>query len=221
MTTSPFTQALQAEVAALQTAHPILAGALDRAFALVADGAVYPLEDGKSAHVRSQSDPTLSHLVNGTCDCKATQYHAAPCAHRLALRLYQRTAARLTVDEEERWESVEAPEATPPTPAPLPEAPCSVNVHVTISGRQVQLTLRGVSEDEVLSRLARVLAQYPLPQPQPQPQRSPQQHNAAAMHRKVTDFCPVYNVGMQQNEKNGRTWYSHYDETAGRWCKGR
>ena len=113
MTTPTFTETLQAEVATLQAQHPILAGALDKAFALVVDGGVFPLPDGTSAHVRSQSDPTVSHLVNGTCDCKATQYHTAPCAHRLAFRVYQRTVERLTVDPEERWEPVADPEPPP------------------------------------------------------------------------------------------------------------
>ena len=108
-----FTETLHAEVATLQTQHPILAGALDKAFALVVDGGVFPLDDGRTAHVRSQSDPTTSHLVNGTCDCKATKYHEAPCAHRLAFRVYQRTVERLTVDPEERWEPVADP-APPP-----------------------------------------------------------------------------------------------------------
>ena len=114
MTTPTFTETLHAEVATLQAQHPILAGALDKAFTLVAGGHVFPLDDGRTAHVRSQSDPSVSHLVNGTCDCKATQYHAAPCAHRLAFRVYQRTVERLTVDpEEERWEPVADPEPPP------------------------------------------------------------------------------------------------------------
>jgi hypothetical protein len=93
-------------------------------------------------------------------------------------------------------------------PAPLPEAPASVNVHITIAGRQVQLTLRDTDEVRLLAR--------------PQGQAlSPQQHNAAAMHRTVTDFCPIHQVAMKENTKDGRRWFSHYDETAGRWCKGR
>ena len=39
MTTPTFPEALQAEVATLQPQHPILAGALDKAFTLVAGGA--------------------------------------------------------------------------------------------------------------------------------------------------------------------------------------
>jgi len=93
-------------------------------------------------------------------------------------------------------------------PAPLPEAPACVNVHITIAGRQVQLTLRDTDEVRLLAR--------------PQGQAlSPQQHNAAAMHRTVTDFCPIHQVAMKENTKDGRRWFSHYDETAGRWCKGR
>ena len=93
-------------------------------------------------------------------------------------------------------------------PAPLPEAPASVNVHITIAGRQVQLTLRDTDEVRLLAR--------------PQGQAlSPQQHNAAAMHRPVSGFCPVHNVQMKLNEKDGRQWWSHYDEGAGRWCKGK
>ena len=115
MSTSTFTDALQVEVATLQAQHPILAGALDKAYALLVDGGVFPLPDGHTAHVRSQSDPTVSHLVNGTCDCKGAQYHAAPCAHRLAFRVYQRTVERLTVDpEDERWEPVVGPEEPAP-----------------------------------------------------------------------------------------------------------
>jgi len=83
-----------------------------------------------------------------------------------------------------------------------------VNVHITIAGRQVQLTLRDTDEVRLLAR--------------PQGQAlSPQQHNAAAMHRTVTDFCPIHQVAMKENTKDGRRWFSHYDETAGRWCKGR
>jgi hypothetical protein len=109
-------------------------------------------------------------------------------------------------------------------PAPLPEAPASVNVHITIAGRQVQLTLRDTDEVRLLARLEEVLQRFPLPQPPAQPQGqalSPQQHNAAAMHRTVTDFCPIHQVAMKENTKDGRRWFSHYDETAGRWCKGR
>ena len=46
-----------------------------------------------------------------------------------------------------------------------------MNVHVTIAGRQVQVTLRGHDDLEVLARLETLLARYPAPaSPQGQPQ---------------------------------------------------
>jgi hypothetical protein len=116
------------------------------------------------------------------------------------------------------------PVVTETASAPLPEAPASVNVRLLIDGRDCQLTLRDRDEGRLLERLAAVLKQYPLPQPAAGPtqghnQLSPQQHNAAAMHKKVTGFCPVHNVQMKENEKDGRRWFSH--QVDGRWCKGR
>ena len=205
MSAPSFTEVLAAEVATLQAQHPILAGALDRAYTLLVTGAVFPLDDGCTAHVRSQSDPTVSHLVNGTCDCKGAQYHAAPCAHRLAFRVYHRTVERLTVDPEERWEPVAGPEE----PAPLPEARCSVNVRLVVHGREVQITLRGDEEAEVLARLEAVLERYPAPPKLPaQPQGQGK------------DWCHKHQTTMKLNPgKDGHTWYSHRTPE-GQWCKG-
>ena len=109
---------------------------------------------------------------------------------------------------------------TAPT-APLPEAPCSVNCHVTIGGRQVQVTLRGQDETEVLTRLEALFARYPVAQiPATTQALSPQQHNAAAMHKPVTDFCQIHNTAMQLNTKDGRSWWSHRKPEGG-FCKGR
>jgi hypothetical protein len=41
------------------------------------------------------------------------------------------------------------------------------------------------------------------------------------MHRPTTGFCAVHNVPMKENEKDGRRWWSHYDEAASRWYKGK
>ena len=186
---------------------------------------------------RSTGKLGLRPLVNGVCEC--ADYPRAPgnlCAHRLAYGIARRAAERtpaLPAPVETEASSPAAAGVTPDqdylgnveTPAPpLPEAPASVNVRLTIGGREVQLTLRDTSEERLLVRLEEVLQRFPLPQPQAQPspqQLSPQQHNAAAMHRKVVDFCPIHNCAMKENTKDGRRWFSHYDETAGRWCKGR
>jgi len=104
--------------------------------------------------------------------------------------------------------------AQTPTPAPLPEAPASVNVRLTIGGREVQLTLRGTDEAEVLTRLEAVLARYPQPQP---PAPAPSRQAPAP----EIGWCHTHGVEMTLNTKDGRQWWSHYDATAGRWCKGR
>ena len=102
------------------------------------------------------------------------------------------------------------PHSVHTTTAPLPEAPCSVNCHIMIAGRQVQLTLRDTDEGRLLERLGAVLALYPVPQPPTRGQPS-QGHDKS--------WCTVHDVAMQQTTKDGRSWWSHM--SANGWCKGR
>ena len=53
------------------------------------------------------------------------------------------------------------PTAAPASAAAWPAAPVSVNVHVTIAGRQVQVTLRDSDETRLLAWLEVLLAQFP------------------------------------------------------------
>ena len=89
----------------------------------------------------------------------------------------------------------------------LPEAPASVNVHLELAGRQVQLTLRDSDEGRVLARLDAVLQRFPLVVT-PTSARAP-----------AEGWCSKHGVQMRQNHKDGRTWYSH--KTADGWCKGK
>ena len=201
MSTATFTETLQAEVATLQAEHPLLKGALDRAFQIVVRGDIFPLPDGRSAHVRSQSDPDTSHLVNGTCDCLATQYRKEPCVHRYAFRLYQKAVERLMGDpEEERWAPVDLPAA----PTVLPEAPASANCHIIIAGRQVQLTLRDSDEARLLRRLQDVLLQYPVPV-------------APTQGQDDTPSCPTH--GFLRKGKRG--WFCPHKLDDDTWCKSK
>jgi len=68
---------------------------------------------------------------------------------------------------------------------------------------RVQLTLRDHDEVRLLARLEAVLQRYP----QPQPPASQGQ-----------GWCAVHNTAMQENHKEGRTWYSHKTDQG--WCKG-
>jgi len=106
------------------------------------------------------------------------------------------------------------PEPAPPPPRPvaaLGEAPASVNVRVTICGREVQITLRDTDEARLLERLQEVLQRYPLPQPEAP--RGPKPESQGK------DFCQMHQCAMTLNNKQGRQWWSH--RTADGWCKGR
>jgi hypothetical protein len=215
-----FTQILKTEVDRMRTAHPEREGDLAKASALILQGMVTPTEDPATAHVLS-SDGAAHYTVNGSCSCQAGQ-HGKACKHMHAWRLYRHVVRKV----EEQAQPVQDDLGNVETP-PLGEAPASVNVRVQIAGREVQITLRGVSEDDVLTRLERVLARYPAaPATQPPGARdqglnqlSPQQHNAAAMHKKVTDFCQVHGLPMQRHENAKGVWYSHFVD--GKHCKGR
>lgn len=102
MTTFPFLDTLHTEVVTLQAQFSDLADAIGRASALLADGRLFPEEDGRSTMVRS-SDGEHFYFVNGHCGCKTSSYHQGPCKHRLALRLYQKVCDRLAEEATERW----------------------------------------------------------------------------------------------------------------------
>ena len=177
-------------------------GRVESAARLVINGDVEPLDDG-SIKVGG-SDPTRYYLLTGqACTCTDFTQGKAPegwCKHRIAAGIAKRVQEVLA----------QSPPVEPGAPsAPLPEAPCSVNVRLMIDGRDCQLTLRDTEEARLLQRLTIVLRQYPLPQPAPQ---APPQGQGAG-------WCQVHQTRMTQTTKHGRSWYSHRTEQG--WCKGR
>jgi hypothetical protein len=217
-----FREVLAGLAAKTLTKIPALNGRVEKATRLVLQGDVELHEDG-TALVNSLTHPTLAYQVApGLCQCK--DYDRAPehlCCHRLAVGFVRKIQAVLPtppvpgVPDVEPWaDNDPEPEPTPaPAPAPLGEAPCSVNVHLTIAGRQVQLTLRGHDEGDVLTRLETVLARYP----QPQVPAQPQAQAPAPVEKR---YCPKHGTEMQQNHKDGRSWWSHR-LADGSWCKGK
>jgi hypothetical protein len=215
---------------------------IESAVKLVLMHDVMPQADG-SILVGSSRDPLQSYLLVGTaCECQDFTRGQAPegwCQHRIAAGIHQRVGELLPPEPApvppENHLSPAPEQNLNPAPEPhlnsegegnlnpLPEAPASCNVYLTISGHKVQVTLRDGDEQRMLDRLQILLDQYPVPAPQAssqgQNQLSSQQHNAAAMHKRVVDFCPVHNVAMQLNQKEGRSWYSHRTDEG--WCKGR
>jgi hypothetical protein len=221
MTTSTLTpdrqtfRALVADVAALAKARlpEAVNGRLEGAIKLVLAHDVTLCADG-SIEVGSCTDPLkVYRLVGQTCECKDFTDGKAPdgwCRHRIAAGIDKRVRELL-------------PEAPAPEPQatvaatvasePLYEAPASVNVRLTIGGREVQLTLRDHDEARLLVRLEEILQRYPLVQPQPP---APPQGQGEGQ----PGWCAIHNVAMQENEKDGRRWFSHRSPE-GQWCKGR
>jgi hypothetical protein len=176
-----------------------LHGRLERATALVLSGGVFVEDDGSTVHVRCTNG---WYSVNGHCPCPdAQRAQDGLCKHRLAKGLYRRAS-----------ELVRAPQPQPSAvladaPAPLPEAPASVNVHLELGGRQVQLTLRDTDEGRLLHRLETILQRFPLVVTPTDTAARPE------------GWCTRHGLQMKRNHKEGRTWYSH--KTAEGWCKGK
>jgi hypothetical protein len=179
-------------------------GRVESAVKLVLQGDVTFLDDG-TVQVGS-SDPTRYYRLTGqACTCTEFEQGKAPegwCKHRIAAGIHKRVAEMLA-------ESMRAADTAAETmsPAPLPEAPASVNVRLTIGGREVQVTLRDSDETRLLKRLEALQARYPMPQ-------APVQASSTA-----AGWCSIHAAQMTLNEKAGRTWYSH--KTPQGWCKGR
>ena len=211
MTTSTDRQTFRETVALVATAAkaklPLAVnGRIESAAKLVLWQDVEPQDDG-SILVGSASDPGKQYrLVGLTCECQDFTRGQAPegwCAHRIAAGIHKRVHQLLAP----------APEPTPPA-GPLPEAPASVNVRVTMAGREVQWTLRDTDEARLAARLEALLACYPLPQPALEAARPPQ---GPPLGR---GWCSKHGVQMKQTTKDGRSWWSHRT-AAGQWCKGR
>jgi hypothetical protein len=200
-------------------------GRVEKAAAIVLNDDVELLADGK-ARVASQSNgQTVYHIANGECDCK--DYPKAPshwCRHRIARRLHLRATALAKhklapldgasngqttpashdapAGEAQVWRS----NTTPTPPPPLPEAPASCNVYVTLAGRKVQVTLRDSDEQRLLARLDALLQRFPAAA-EPEDEQEPPE-----------GWCRKHGVQMKLRNGEHGSWWSH--KTADSWCKG-
>jgi hypothetical protein len=132
-------------------------GRIESAVKLVLVQDVTPQADG-SILVGSSSDPLKTYRLTGTtCECQDFTRGQAPdgwCQHRIAAGIAKRVQELLPAEPApvepemvEPWpdndpEPVPESEAPASPAVPLPEAPASVNVRLTIAGREVQWTLR-------------------------------------------------------------------------------
>jgi hypothetical protein len=196
-------------------------GRVDKAVALVLNGDVELVADGK-ARVASQANGTTEYVVcNGTCECK--DFAKAPsgwCKHRIAAGMQKRATALMQRTLAQSNGQAEPPsQPTPAQPdaptAPLPEAPVSITLKATLHGHEVMVTLRGVdfasvkAQVEQASEWLRVQA----------PAQPPTQSTEHADRWERPGWCSKHGVQMTQQHKDGRSWWSH--KTAEGWCKGK
>jgi hypothetical protein len=215
-TSSPDRQQYREVLATLaektKTKIPDLNGRVEKATRLALAGDIELHADGSST-VYSSSDPTRRYeIIDKMCSCR--DWEQAPqhlCQHRLGAGL-MRKALELCPPTPSLEAPAPAAAAIPASSGPLGEAPASVNVRLTIGGREVQLTLRDHDEARLLVRLEAVLARFPAAQPPTQP--------AITTREQVQGWCSKHDVAMQQNHKEGRSWYSHRLPEGG-WCKGK
>jgi hypothetical protein len=194
-----------------------LNGRVEKAVKLVLQGDV-ELHDDTTALVNSLSDPTRAYqLAQGVCQCR--DWGQAPehlCCHRLAAGFLRKVQALMCVAQTPDHEfnsTVETSESdvlAGKKTQPLYEAGASANVHVTIAGRDVLVTLRDHDEGRLLERLQALLARYPVAQPAPQ-----------AASQTPDGWCAVHQTTMQWNTgRAGRQgWWSHRMDDG--WCKGK
>jgi hypothetical protein len=196
-------------------------GRIDSAVKIVLAGDVELLSDG-TAKVTSQSNgSTAYHVVNGHCDCK--DFAKAPhnfCKHRLSAAIVRRAQELTTAKLADTNGQAEAPSQPPAESpqrqpqgeavstlleAPLPEAPASANVHVTLAGRKVQVTLRDSDEERLLARLEKLLQRFPA-------EEEPEQTQPEG-------WCAKHGVQMKERKGKYGPFYSHM--TANGWCNSK
>ena len=90
----------------------------------------------------------------------------------------------------------------------LPEAPASANVHVTLAGRKVQVTLRDSDEQRLLARLEALLQRFPA--------NTPVQDSVTPL----APMCPWHGA-MKESTKAKGTRYCPAKMADGSYCKSR
>jgi len=110
----------------------------------------------------------------------------------------------------------------PTTPNTGQEAPASWNIrYVTAEGFACQLTLRGASGGEVLTKAAAAVTYLVERGAQPDGYRpaAPVATPAATPDPSDPSWCAIHNTQMKRHEKDGNVWHSHRAPD-GSWCRG-
>ncbi len=185
---------------------------LHNAADLVLTGSV-SLNGNGSATVKSGSHTYQIESENG-CTCADSQQRSKYCKHAIAVELLKRTHAlmeeqesgiKLTLPVEE-----EVPQDAPqPTAWECAQAPSSCTMKWTQAGIELLLTLRAANDDDLFSRIKRILPKV----------QEKVNHNGNAETQDAAQ-CPIHNVPMRQYSKGNQSWYSHQTPN-GEWCRGK
>ena len=174
-------------------ALPTSGSRIDKAVMLCLHGHVEVVEGQYRVHAQCNGT-TVYHLVNNICPCGDFTSGRAPqglCKHRLCANIHRKALDMIKEQE-------------PASPPSHSEAPCSVNVRLPLSGREIQLTLRDTSESRLLARLADVLAQFPI--------------NAPSVDHE-DHLCPIHKVDMPERQGKYGKFRSH--KVGNTWCTGK
>jgi hypothetical protein len=196
-----FTNTVIAVAAHAKAALPEANGRVDRARDLVLGGLVSRNTDGTFT-VHSQSERGKSYTVTEKgCQCpdaeNAGNAEKAPhCKHLISTWLWRK--ARKAIEKQLANDATEhQPVST------LPEAPASANCYVNLTGHKVQITLRDSNEEQLLSRMEKLLSRFPAEEP--------------ASTTPPEGWCYKHNVQMKHNHGKRGSWWSHKLPN-GQWC---
>jgi len=209
-----FSEALHEAAWLARSAMPDRGDRIDAAVTLVKDGKVFQTDAGHW-EVQSTSVPGAVHTVNGTCSCADSHYRGDICKHAMAVLLSRKVLRLMQLPT-----APQTPPA-PQSPAPLPEARASVNVHITVQGRDCLLTLRDHDEALLLARLETLLAQL---------RQQLTSHSFAQAGRRTpppadvppaqgpgqAPQCPTH--GAMKQSTRGKGWYCPHRLDDDRWC---
>ena len=100
------------------------------------------------------------------------------------------------------------------------EAPASWNVrYTTAEGFGCQLTLRGASGGDVLTRAAKCIDWLTEHGATPDGYRPAPAAAPAEPETADPTWCTVHQAKMKMHSANGESWYSH--KVGDEWCKGK
>ncbi len=108
------------------------------------------------------------------------------------------------IESETVKSTVELPNQSEPAVSPVAhthsEAPASCNTYIDIAGRKVQLTLRDDNEENLLSRIEKLLSRFPMPE---------QEIEQQTATTPPDNWCPIHQVQMKQYSNDKGSWFSH------------